>query len=759
MSFVPKPPKISIAEIITNKNKLTRNLKIKGYRSINIQNSTIEKSKGEIKLGKPFTEKSTWEPPDTVVPPMIRQTIKNINQATNRIINHELAASNNRRGKELNELENNALIHDFFRYTKNRDENNLTTQEKAAMRELKKNREIVIKPADKGGATVILDRDAYVAEALRQLQNTTYYAEIPTTVAPENKAYITNVLNALLDKHYITQSQHKYLSGPENYSLRKFYLLPKIHKPRDKWPQQNMPEGRPIVSDTNSESSRIASYIDSFINPLSTKGPAYLKNSYDFVRKVRNQTFPGGYLFVTGDVKSLYTNMHIDRIIDTIKNTFKNNPDTKRPDTEIIDLLDYTLRHNDFSFNNKQYLQKLGAPMGKIYAPSLANIYLQNFDEAAKNDFEIKPELYFRFLDDIHFIWGGGTTKLREYENFLNTLIPGIEIKLEYDYTTIPFLDVLLYAHNNTIQTKTYFKPTDTHQLLQPTSYHPKHTFTGILKSQFIRFARLSSTYEDYQDTCNILFTYLQPRGYTFTEFRKLRQEVWRSPETSPLQKPATDKNNAEIVPIIMNYSTLGTTINRAYKTIMNNDYNMNSYRKISAYTAAPNLRQILVRSTLPNMEKVNIPQNTNRGRYTPCHRPNCYMCRYHSPEAVANVTSHSTRTTHSVIGEMSCNTTNVVYLITCTQCKIQYVGETGRKIRDRLTDHWSTITTNKTTCIATHFRQGHKRTDLHIVPIETIQDTTNATTIRKTQERQWTDRLQTRYPSGLNGLPIHTEM
>lgn len=51
---------------------------------------------------------------------------------------------------------------------------------------------------------------------------------------------------------------------------RLFYLLPKIHKPREKWTVPGLiPTGRSIVSDFGSESYRVAEYIDYYINPLS----------------------------------------------------------------------------------------------------------------------------------------------------------------------------------------------------------------------------------------------------------------------------------------------------------------------------------------------------------------------------------------------------------------------------------------------------------------------------------------------------------
>jgi hypothetical protein len=34
------------------------------------------------------------------------------------------------------------------------------------------------------------------------------------------------------------------------------------------------------------------------------------------------------------------------------------------------------------------------------------------------------------------------------------------------------------------------------------------------------------------------------------------------------------------------------------------------------------------------------------------------------------------------------CSSTNVIYLITCNHCRFQYVGQTGRKLRDRISEH-----------------------------------------------------------------------
>ena len=55
------------------------------------------------------------------------------------------------------------------------ERNNLYQREKAALDRPRNNKDIIIKPADKGGATVIQNTSDYITEAMRQLSNEEYY--------------------------------------------------------------------------------------------------------------------------------------------------------------------------------------------------------------------------------------------------------------------------------------------------------------------------------------------------------------------------------------------------------------------------------------------------------------------------------------------------------------------------------------------------------------------------------------------------------
>ena len=56
----------------------------------------------------------------------------------------------------------------------------LPNAKKAALEQLRANPDIIIKPADKGGATVILSKEDSIAEAMRQLSNEEYYNKLDT---------------------------------------------------------------------------------------------------------------------------------------------------------------------------------------------------------------------------------------------------------------------------------------------------------------------------------------------------------------------------------------------------------------------------------------------------------------------------------------------------------------------------------------------------------------------------------------------------
>ncbi len=66
-------------------------------------------------------------------------------------------------------------VEKFFCESPAKKKFNLSKSEKDALDKLCRDKDIVVKPADKGGGLVILPRTLYNAEVFCQLQNSTYY--------------------------------------------------------------------------------------------------------------------------------------------------------------------------------------------------------------------------------------------------------------------------------------------------------------------------------------------------------------------------------------------------------------------------------------------------------------------------------------------------------------------------------------------------------------------------------------------------------
>ena len=200
---------------------------------------------------------------------------------------------------------------------------NISKAEARAITELKNIGSIIIKPADKGCAAVVMDKTLYEQEGLRQLTNPKYYREIKESVCTDTVERINEILTHLNNIGFINDDQYTYLLALIPAEPRSFYLLPKVHKDRAKWRNPNMPEGRPIVADCGSEPERICKFIDFFLKPLSNHHPSYIKDTYHFVAKIRGQKIPEGAFLVTGDVTALVSILEGLQIQTTVACTLR----------------------------------------------------------------------------------------------------------------------------------------------------------------------------------------------------------------------------------------------------------------------------------------------------------------------------------------------------------------------------------------------------------------------------------------------------
>ena len=108
-------------------------------------------------------------------------------------------------------------------------------------------------------------------------------------------------------------------------------------------------------------------------------------------------------------------------------------------------------------------------------------------------------------------------------------------------------------------------------------------------------------------------------------------------------------------------------------------------------------------------------------------------------------------------VGYLTCQIPHMIYCITCKRCKHQYVGQTSRKLRDRMYEHKRSITnpSGQDTPVRRHFtQQGHNVSHLSFQVLEWIQSNpASSKTYRLKIENWWIWSLKTLHPFGINQM------
>ncbi len=94
-----------------------------------------------------------------------------------------------------------------------------------------------------------------------------------------------------------------------------------------------------------------------------------------------------------------------------------------------------------------------------------------------------------------------------------------------------------------------------------------------------------------------------------------------------------------------------------------------------------------------------------------------------------------------------NCETTNVVYCVTCSVCGIQYVGETKQELKKRMSGHKSAIRTKKSTLIGKHFTEH----GINAMKVRILEVVAGSNSDLLEAEDFWIRALNTAYPLGLN--------
>ena len=255
---------------------------------------------------------------------------------------------------------------------------------------------------------------------------------------------------------------------------------------------------------------------------------------------------------------------------------------------------------------------------------------------------------WFRYVDDIFSIWPDARGGFDDFLRRLNSLVPSIKFKIEWEVDNkLPFLDILVHNVDGSLKFSVYRKPTHSGSYLHFFSYHPLRVKKSVVSSMFLRAYRVCDN-EFIDSEISYIFDSFGKLGYP-RYFLKQAHSMARKKYFEPVEPRANPNENDRNKMLIVPFNA---SLDRK-RTLL----------KKAGVDIVFNYPNTLRKCLVKNNTRV-IPLDAAPG----------------------------------------------IYEIPCGACPKKYIGETGRTLAKRLTEHKRDVNTGKeSNACFVHLRdEGH---------------------------------------------------
>jgi hypothetical protein len=329
--------------------------------------------------------------------------------------------------------------------------------------------------------------------------------------------------------------------------------------------------------------------------------------------------------------------------------------------------------------------------MGTKMAPTYANLTLAFLEEEmlypkiermfgteAASHFK---ETFSRFLDDCFLIWKNSLGSLTDINKCLNEMHEDLSYTMEINCNNrVNFLDLtVIINERNEIETDIYYKETDSHQYLNYHSCHPKHTKNNIPYNLMKRIHTFVTNVERKKFRLIELKNWLLLLDYPEKLLNDAMKKANENQSTKINKKDSNETinyittynpNNNNTFPIIRDiFSLLQTNVET--KDI----FAKNNLRKCTRQPK--NLKNMITRAEFNDSKQ---PPTVSK-----CNRPKCKTCK-----CIIEGESFTFENNEKIYinEEMTCTSRNVIYVLSCSKCHKNYVGETSDLLSMRMNVH-----------------------------------------------------------------------
>lgn len=487
---------------------------------------------------------------------------------------------------------------------------------------------------------IVVDKEEHSSRVKQLLENKELYIKSNQTQLKNQLQATKSFVNKLISKGYLTPTdKQKLIINTPRTPI--FKGAPKIHK-------ENCPL-RPIVDGHLSHNYFLAQWLAKGLNKYRTQNKHVVTNSLDFKNLITAQdTSFSDDKMLSLDVIEMYPKIPLQEAIDKTVTKFEKDENKELNITPELLQEGLTLASEQiFTYDNEYYKQKDGLTIGSAISPILADVHMEDIETDFLNAYHNNISLYVRYVDDTFLLWNGTNTKFKSFFEYINGLHPTIKFTSEWETAegSLNFLDLHVQRNPGShFTTNIYRKPMAICRPIHFSSIHHPAQKWGTLTSATLRARKLISLEEHLWTELKFLRSAYLDQGYPLhlihkTMFKSLKKELWL------LKDLRQDSNNKLVI------------------------------RKMAPY--------------IPSISKFN-NKNWN-SKLKENELDVVVQCSY-QPDR--NLLSRlNTNQSSNCLQEDIMNQSGLVYGVKCLDCQdkeqIKYVGETSRKLKDRIYSHF----------------------------------------------------------------------
>ncbi|XP_057832304.2 uncharacterized protein LOC131042973 [Cryptomeria japonica] len=440
-----------------------------------------------------------------------------------------------------------------------------------SLKTLKRDKSIIIKPADKNLGLVILDSSWYRSEGLRQLSDSLVYERVdsvPWHIIWKRLSVIIKDFKFLLDpvSAFLTKFP------PPSARPCAFYLLPKIHKP--------VLAGRPICSYSGYILEPASQLLHHLLFPILLEQKSHLSDSRTLLRDLGSLHLPTSCILFTFDVESLYpsipTPAGLAALEEMVSDYFRENSFDSRLVDLIVRLATLVLTFHYLDFDGFTYKQVRGTAMGSNFAVVYACLFLCHLENRLFASFDCSELLFFkRYIDDAVGVWTGSEETLSLFFQHYQMFYPEIKITTCVSSSSVNILDITFFkgerfSASGILDTCCFQKPLNAYQYIPFGSWHPQHQKKSFIISELRRYLLRESSPSGFIQLKKMFYLRLRARGYPKNFLLQCFNKVSRTDKSVLLNKLQLQPFKRRGAPLILKLDycsatkalNLGATLN-----------------------------------------------------------------------------------------------------------------------------------------------------------------------------------------------------